>query len=49
MGAKSSSTVAGSQKDGGRHPGKYQFVLSGSANLLLMKQVGKAWGGSFRA
>lgn len=28
-----------------RHPGKYQFVLSGSANLLLMKQVGESLAG----
>jgi hypothetical protein len=25
-----------------RHPGKYRFVLSGSANLLLMKQVSES-------
>lgn len=28
-----------------RHPGKYQFVLSGSANLLLMKQVSESLAG----
>lgn len=28
-----------------RNPGKYQFVLSGSANLLLMKQVGESLAG----
>jgi predicted AAA+ superfamily ATPase len=27
------------------HPGKYQFVLSGSANLLLMKQVSESLAG----
>ena len=28
-----------------RHPGKYQFVLSGSANFLLMKQVSESLAG----
>jgi len=28
-----------------QHPGKYQFVLSGSANLLLMKQVSESLAG----
>ena len=28
-----------------RNPGKYQFVLSGSANLLLMKQVSESLAG----
>jgi predicted AAA+ superfamily ATPase len=28
-----------------RNPGKYRFVLSGSANLLLMKQVGESLAG----
>ena len=28
-----------------QHPGRYQFVLSGSANLLLMKQVSESLAG----
>jgi uncharacterized protein len=28
-----------------RHPGRYRFILSGSTNLLLMKQVGESLAG----
>lgn len=42
---KAPQLLAAVKKTVDQHPGKYQFVLSGSANLLLMKQVSESLAG----
>ena len=42
---KAPHLLAAVKKTVDQHPGKYQFVLSGSANLLLMKQVSESLAG----
>jgi len=42
---KSPELLLAVKKTVDQHPGKYQFVLSGSANLLLMRQVGESLAG----